>query len=53
MSEQENLRIVQSLYKAFTDGNLSAIINLLTEDVDWQFPENQAPTKTPWAPHGG
>jgi uncharacterized protein len=49
MSEKENLEIVQRGYKAFTEGDISTLLNLLADDVDWNFPPTYA--GIPWAQH--
>lgn len=36
MSEQENLQIVQRIYKAFAEGDLPAMLNLMGDDVEMQ-----------------
>lgn len=38
MSEQENKRAVQSIFAAFGRGDVPAILNALTEDVEWFLP---------------
>lgn len=35
MSEQENVETVQEMYAAFGRGDMDAVLNALTEDVDW------------------
>jgi ketosteroid isomerase-like protein len=37
MSEQENLEVVQRGYKAFTEGDIPTLRNLLADDVEWNF----------------
>lgn len=37
MNTQNNLQVVQALYTAFGQGDMSTILNLLAEDVDWFF----------------
>jgi len=46
MSEQSNLETVQRAYKAFVQGDLPALLNMLTDDVEFLPP---AATKVPWA----
>lgn len=46
MSEQENVQIVQQIYAAFGRGDISAILNALTDDFEWQIP---VPADVPWA----
>jgi uncharacterized protein len=47
MSQQENLEIVQRGYKAFTEGDMPTLLNLLADDVEWIFPPTYA--GIPWA----
>ena len=49
MSEQENLEIVRRGYKAFSEGDMRTLRNLLAEDVEWHFPPTYA--GIPWAQH--
>ena len=35
MSEQQNVELIESLYKAFASGDIAHIISRLSEDVDW------------------
>jgi len=46
MSENSNLEIVQRAYKAFVPGDLPALLNMLTDDVEFIPPKA---TKVPWA----
>jgi uncharacterized protein len=46
MSEQENLQMVHRIYDAFSTGDLTAILNLMDDDVDWLF---FGSAKIPWA----
>ena len=39
MSEQENIQLVQQAYQNFKTGDISALLNSLTEDITWQLPE--------------
>ena len=39
MSEQENTNLVQLVYENFKSGDISALLNLLSDDVEWQLPE--------------
>ena len=38
MNEQENLRVVQEGYAAFGRGDIRALLNLYTEDVEYVIP---------------
>jgi ketosteroid isomerase-like protein len=47
MSEQDNVQIVQQLYAAFSQGDLAAALETLSEEVEWQEP---GPAEIlPWA----
>src|SRR5215210_5597289 len=47
MAEQENIRLVQALYAAFGRGDIPALLDALTDDVEWWEP---GPTDVlPWA----
>ncbi len=37
MNEQENLAIAKQLHSAFVKGDINLILNLITEDAEWQF----------------
>lgn len=37
MSEQENTRVVQQAYENFKTGDITALLNQLSEDVTWQL----------------
>jgi hypothetical protein len=39
MSEQENTRVAQQAYEHFKAGNIQALLDLLSDDVEWQLPE--------------
>ncbi|MGH9958482.1 MAG: nuclear transport factor 2 family protein [Pyrinomonadaceae bacterium] len=39
MNEQENTRIVQQCYKLFKSGDIQALLDLFSEDIDFQMPE--------------
>jgi ketosteroid isomerase-like protein len=50
MSEQENFEVVQRAYNAYnavTKGDLAALLDLLTDDVEWNFGPTYA--GIPWA----
>jgi ketosteroid isomerase-like protein len=49
MSEQENLEIVQRGYKAFAEGDLPTLLELLADDAEWNFPPTYV--GIPWAQH--
>jgi len=35
MAEQENVRIIQEAYEAFKRGDIQALLNIFTDDVEW------------------
>ena len=39
MSEQENTKLVQKVYENFKSGEVKALLNLLSDDIEWQLPE--------------
>src|SRR6266496_1403679 len=39
MSEQENINLVQKVYGKFKSGDIKALLNLLSDDIEWQLPE--------------
>jgi ketosteroid isomerase-like protein len=45
MSAQEHVQLVQAGYMAFGSGDIPAILELLTDDVEWVIP---GPTDLPW-----
>jgi ketosteroid isomerase-like protein len=47
MSTSENMQIVESLYRAFGQGDMATILGLLAEDIDWYF--NGRPEDVPFA----
>ncbi len=49
MSEPKNLQALQRAYKAFADGDISVLLNLLADDVNWNFPPSSV--EIPWAQH--
>lgn len=46
MTEQENTQIVQGVYDAFTRGDIEAVLNALTDDVEWWI---DGPPEIPYA----
>ncbi len=42
MSEQENQRVVQSIYEAFGRGDAAGVLAACAEDVRWSFPPSEA-----------
>jgi len=46
MSEQQNIALIQSIYDAFGRGDISFILNQLTEDVEWTM---EGPSIIPYA----
>ena len=45
MNEQENTRIVQQAYDNFKNGDLPALLDLYSDDIDWRLPEIE---NVPW-----
>lgn len=45
MSTQEHVQLVQAGYVAFGSGDIPAILEMLTDDVEWVIP---GPTDLPW-----
>lgn len=41
MSEQDNLKVVETLYAAFLKGDGPGIMALLDENIDWKFVANK------------
>lgn len=39
MGEQENIKIVQQAYQNFKTGNIPALLNMVSERVEWRLPE--------------
>ncbi len=39
MSEQENTTLVQQVYENFKSGDIKALLNLLSVNIEWQLPE--------------
>ena len=39
MSEQENVAVVRGAYENFQGGDIRALLDSLTEEVDWRLPE--------------
>ena len=39
MSEQESLTVVRRAYENFKGGDISALLDSLTDEVDWRLPE--------------
>src|SRR5437773_9054777 len=38
-SEQENTKLVQQIYQYFKSGDIKALLNLLSDNIEWQLPE--------------
>src|SRR5512144_2126651 len=39
MSEQENIALVQEVYNNFKSGNIPALLERISPDIDWELPE--------------
>jgi ketosteroid isomerase-like protein len=46
MSSNDNVKTIQSLYEAFGRGDVTAILDALTDDVDWA--SEASTTEVPW-----
>jgi ketosteroid isomerase-like protein len=46
MSDQTNLDVVQQAYAAFGQGDIPALLEFLTDDVEWTM---QGPSVIPWS----
>ena len=46
MSDKTNAEVVQQAYDAFGQGDVPAVLRLLTDDVEWTL---QGPSVIPWA----
>ena len=48
MGVSENIETVKSIYPLFFQGNLGAISELLSPEVDWEFGCSEATARLPW-----
>jgi ketosteroid isomerase-like protein len=39
MREQENTNLVQLVYENFKSGDIKGLLNLLSDDIEWELPE--------------
>lgn len=39
MNEQENIKLVQQAYNNFKAGNIEALLNQFSDDIEWQLPQ--------------
>ena len=39
MNKQENTKLVQQVYENFKNGDIKALLNLLSDNIEWQLPE--------------
>ena len=39
MNENGNTNVVQSVYENFRGGDIKALLNLLSDDIEWELPE--------------
>ncbi len=46
MNEEQNLAVIRAAYAAFSRGDVSGVLNALTDDVEWFTP---GPTEIPYA----
>jgi len=48
VNEQKNVELVQSAYAAFGRGDIDALLNMMTDDVDWHlYGPKELPTAGP------
>ena len=38
MGEQENTKVVEQVYESFKSGDIQSLLNLLSDDVEWELP---------------
>ncbi|MEQ9483544.1 nuclear transport factor 2 family protein [Coleofasciculus sp. F4-SAH-05] len=46
ISEQENVQVVQQMYTAFGEGNLSSLLHLVADDVEWSIAKSEYSSQT-------
>jgi ketosteroid isomerase-like protein len=46
MNEQVNVQVIRETYAAFNSGDIDSILDVLSDDVEWQVP---GPSKIPYA----
>ena len=39
MSEQDNITVAQKAYSSFKDGNIQALIDMMSDSITWQLPD--------------
>jgi uncharacterized protein len=39
MNKQENVKLVKQIYENFKQGDIKALLHLLSENIEWQLPE--------------
>jgi ketosteroid isomerase-like protein len=39
MNKRENTKLVQQVYENFKNGDIKALLNLLSDNIEWQLPE--------------
>jgi ketosteroid isomerase-like protein len=50
MSEKENVQVVQKMYAAFAQKYIPAVLDTLSDDVDWQSPVTRTqPDEISWS----
>lgn len=50
MGENENIQVVQQMYAAFNRHDIPAVLDILSDDVDWQSPVNRTqPDEISWS----
>lgn len=51
MSVEGNVKMIEQLFDAFSQGDVESILAALAEDVDWQGPVSEHAGSLPWAGH--
>ncbi len=49
MSVEDNVRMIEQLFDAFSRGDIATVLTALTDDVDWQGPVSEHAGSLPWA----
>ena len=52
MSAEDNIKTIEAVYEAFGRGDVAAILDVVTDDIDWATDTKS--TAAPWyGPHHG
>ena len=49
MSVEDNVRMVETLFDAFSRGDIASVLASLADDVDWEAPVTEQARSLPWA----